>query len=377
MTQVLKEEPLHPWLLERKIIHFDMDAFYASVEVRHRPELKGKPLIVGGSPQSRGVVCTASYEARKFGVRSAMACAQAARLCPEAIFISPDFAKYKAASQEIHEIFARYTSQIEPLSLDEAYLDVTHNTQGLYATSIALQIQRAIQSELRLSGSAGIAPNKLIAKIASDFHKPAGITVVLPEQVNRFMQKLPLRRLHGIGPATDKRLKELGLETCADVWKHSEAWLEEQLGSTGAWLYERSRGLDDRPVETSRERKSLGKEETFATDILERPALEREIALIAAEVAEALQRKGLRGRTITLKVKYADFSRCTRSQTLGFFTQDAEILRQCALKLLDATEAGQRKVRLLGVSVANFEGAGASEPQAAPSLPRQPALALL
>lgn len=357
---------LHPWLLARKIIHFDMDAFYAAVEVRDRPELKGKALVVGGSPQSRGVVCTASYEARKFGVRSAMPCSQAARLCPEAMFISPNFAKYKAASREIHEIFTRYTSIIEPLSLDEAYLDVTHNSQGLYATAIALRIQAAIRSELGLSGSAGVAPNKLIAKIASDFHKPEGITVVLPEQVERFMERLPLRRLHGIGPATDKRLKELGLETCSDVWRHSKEWLEAQLGSTGEWLYERSRGLDDRPVETHRERKSLGKEETFATDILDRSVLEHEIELIADEVGMALQRKGLRGRTITLKVKYADFTRCTRSQTLDRYTHDAALIRQCALRLLSSTEAGQRKIRLLGVSVANFES-GASESSAPPS----------
>ncbi len=345
---------LHPWLLQRKIIHFDMDAFYASVEVRANPSLKGKPLVVGGSPQSRGVVCTASYEARKFGIKSAMACSQAARLCPEAIFIPPDFAKYKLASQEIHEIFSRYTHIIEPLSLDEAYLDVTDNAAGLYATAIARRIQEAIQHELHLSGSAGIAPNKLVAKIASDFHKPMGVTVVMPEQVTRFMERLPLRRIHGIGPASEKRLKELGLENCADVWQKSRFWLQENLGSMGDWLYERSRGLDDRPVETRRQRKSLGKEETFAVDILERSQLEYEIDLLCEEVALALQKKDLRGKTITLKVKYADFTRCTRSQTLPFYTQDAQAIRNCAGQLLDATEAGQRKIRLLGISVANF-----------------------
>lgn len=347
---------VHPCLRERKIIHFDMDAFYASVEIKHRPELKGKPLVVGGSPQSRGVVCTASYEARRFGIRSAMPCSQAARLCPEAIFIKPDFAKYKEASTQIHEIFARYTDIIEPLSLDEAYLDVTAHPEGLYATTIARRIQEAIQGELQLSGSAGVAPNKLVAKIASDFHKPAGITIVLPEQVQRFMQNLPLRRIHGIGPAAEKRLNELGLKLCSDVWPWSLERLNESLGSMGAWLYERSRGLDTRRVETQRERKSLGREETFANDKRGRAELLEPLHMIVQDVSESLIKRHLRGRTITLKIKYADFTRCTRSLSLDLATHDANEIGAVASELLEMTEVEQRKVRLLGVSVSNLEG---------------------
>ncbi len=355
---------IHPSLLKRKIIHFDMDAFYASVEVRHRPELAGKPIVVGGSPQSRAVVCTASYEARKFGVRSAMPCSQAARLCPEAIFLEPDFKKYKQASQEIHAIFARFTERIEPLSLDEAYLDVTGHVEGLLATAIARKIQNAIQSELRLSGSAGVAPNKLVAKIASDFHKPAGITVVLPEQVQRFMENLPLRRIHGIGPASEKRLEEVGLRQCRDVWAWSRDRLDAELGSMGAWLYERSRGIDTREVEAHRERKSLGREETFAHDKIDKQELLLALREMSEEVASALESRALSGRTITLKVKYADFSRCTRSLTLNGATHDATEILKTAAELLEDTEVGTRKVRLIGVSVSNLQGKDAVESSA-------------
>jgi DNA polymerase-4 len=350
----MNNEALHPWLTQRKIIHFDMDAFYAAVEVRHRPELQGKPLIIGGSPQSRGVVCTASYEARRFGVRSAMPCSQAARLCPEAIFLKPNFELYKVASLEIHSIFNRYTDRIEPLSLDEAYLDVTDHGAGLYATSIARRIQREIAEELRLTGSAGVAPNKLVAKIASDMHKPFGLTIVLPQQVTRFMGYLPLRRIHGIGPASEKRLQQLGLHRCSDVWSWTRERLEEELGQMGAWLWERSRGLDDRPVEVQRERKSLGREETFAEDILDKERLLRELHPICLEVAAALKKRQLRGRTLTLKVKYADFSRSSRSQSWIHPTDDAELIESAAQKLLEGTEAGRRRIRLLGVSLSNL-----------------------
>ncbi len=346
---------IHPSLLQRKIIHFDMDAFYAAVEIKHDPSLRGKPLVIGGSPQSRAVVCTASYEARKFGVRSAMSCAQAARLCPQAIFLRPDFEKYSAASRSIHEIFQRYTQQIEPLSLDEAHLDVTHQPQGLYASKIALQIQEAIRDELELSGSAGVGPNKLIAKIASDIHKPLGLTIVTPPQVLRFMEHLPLRRIHGIGPASEKKLNELGLTTCRDVWAMSEYQLETALGSMGSWLYERSRGIDLRPVDGNRERKSLGKEDTFAEDILDLKRLEAEVLRLSSEVADTLQEEGFVGRTITLKVKYADFQRCTRSHTLAEATDELSLIAGVAQQLLSMTEAGSRKIRLLGVSLSGLE----------------------
>src|SRR3989338_5154126 len=210
MTNDYLESDIHPSLLKRKIIHFDMDAFYAAVEIRDDPRLQGKPIVIGGSPNSRSVVCTASYPARRYGIRSAMSCARAAFLCPEAIFIKPNFEKYKAASVQIREIFSRYTDLIEPLSLDEAYLDVTNNKLGLYAVQIAKRIKSDIVKELNLTGSAGVAPNKLVAKIASDLNKPDGLTIVLPHQVTEFMRNLPLRKINGIGPATEKRLHGAG-----------------------------------------------------------------------------------------------------------------------------------------------------------------------
>lgn len=355
-------DTVHPWLKQRKIIHFDMDAFYAAVEIRHNPALAGKPLIVGGPPHSRAVVTTASYEARRFGIHSAMPCSRAARLCPEAIFLEPDFDKYRQASREIHEIFRRYTSRIEPISLDEAYLDVTHNPQGLYATVIARQIQETIHKELRLTGSAGVAPNKLVAKIASDINKPRGLTVVLPEQVLSFMKPMPLRKIHGIGPTTEKRLQELDLATCGDVWSRSLESLEEKLGSMGLWIYERSRGLDNRQVEVEHVRKSLGKEATFAQDILEKEQLLEALRPLCVEVSKALKKCDLRGRTITLKVKYADFTLCTRSQSLPYHSSNAGAIEDTARELLAMTAAGRRKIRLLGISVTNFAAS-----------PRQPA----
>lgn len=349
-------QDIHPSLLQRKIIHFDMDAFYASVEVRDNPELKGKPIVIGGSPQSRGVVCTASYEARKFGIRSAMPCSQAYRLCPSALFIRPDFTKYKAASTEIRAIFQRYTDRIEPLSLDEAYLDVTQNRLGIYATKLALRIQKEIADELHLTGSAGVAPNKLIAKIASDINKPNGLAVVLPEQVSAFMENLPLRRIHGIGPASEKRLLDVGLRVCRDVWAWPLVRLEDELGENmGNWLYKRSRGWDERPVETQRERKSLGREETFSSDILDVEKLKEELHSICLDLAASLKSRGLSGKTVTLKVKYADFTLSTRSQTLSEAIDGAEDLEAIASRLLlSNTEAGKKRIRLLGVSVGQF-----------------------
>jgi DNA polymerase-4 len=357
---VTTHEALHPWLTQRKIIHFDMDAFYAAVEVRHRPELRGKPLVIGGSPQSRGVVCTASYEARTFGVKSAMPCSHAARLCPQAIFLKPNFELYKSASQAIHSIFARYTDRIEPLSLDEAYLDVTDHEKGLFATTIARRIQEEILQELQLTGSAGVAPNKLVAKIASDMHKPYGLTIVLPQQVSRFIAPLPLRRIHGIGPASEKRLQGLGLHRCSDVWSWSRERLESELGQMGSWLWARSRGLDDRPVEVQRERKSLGREETFAEDILDKDRLREELHTLCLEVATALRKKGLGGRTITLKVKYADFTRASRSYSWEQATDDAAQIEGAGRNLLESTEAGRRRIRLLGISLSNLVEAGPS-----------------
>jgi len=349
------EDGVHPSLRRRKIIHFDMDAFYASVEIRDRPELRGKPVIVGGSPDSRSVVCTASYEARKYGVRSAMACSVAKRLCPQAIFLPVNFAKYREASSHIRDIFARFTSLIEPMSLDEAYLDVTDNAHGMYASRIAKEIQQAIFKEIKLTGSAGVAPNKLVAKIASDFRKPFGLTVVTPEQVHEFMRALPLRKLHGVGPATEKRLLELGLKTCEDVWQRGPEALALTLGPSSAdWLIASARGIDERPVCTHWERKSLGREETFEKDLHTIESMTRELKLIAQSVESDLLEEEKSGRTITLKVKYSDFQTITRRMTLDTAVSDAQNLFEVSSQLLQRTEAGNKKVRLLGISVSNF-----------------------
>ncbi|MEY4064322.1 MAG: polymerase, partial [Pseudomonadota bacterium] len=279
---------VHPSLLKRKIIHVDMDAFYAAVEIRDNPELNGKPVVIGGSPQSRAVVCTSSYEARKFGIRSAMSCAQAFRQCPQAIFLPPNFSKYSEVSRQIRAIFARYTHLIEPLSLDEAFLDVTDNVQGLYASQIGRAIQSAVAEELQLSCSVGVAPNKLVAKIASDFRKPAGITIVPPEKVAAFMRALAVRKIFGVGPATEKRLHQIGLKTCEDVLNIPLITLEHQLGSFAHWIHNAAQGIDERRVNTHRERKSLGREETFAEDIASLPPLLEELNTLAEKVSRDL-----------------------------------------------------------------------------------------
>jgi DNA polymerase-4 len=349
--------------LSRKIIHVDMDAFYASVELLHHPELRGKPLIIGGSPQSRAVVCTASYEARKFGVRSAMACAHAARLCPQAIFLPPRFELYREVALKIRAIFRSYTDQVEPLSLDEAYLDVTAVTApqvpveagGRYASQIAREIKQRIASDLRLTCSAGVAPNKLLAKLASEHRKPDGLTVVTPEAVLDFMRDLPVRKINGVGPVTEARLKAHGISLCRDAWaKSSEEWGEE-LGDLGRWIAEASRGVDDRPVEASWIRRSLGREETFARDVTDLEQLRREIDALAVDVAESLTKRQTKARTVVLKVKYADFTLITRRATLAEPTDVAGVVAATASGLLAKTEAGARPIRLLGVTATGLD----------------------
>jgi DNA polymerase-4 len=349
---------VHPSLLKRKIIHVDMDAFYAAVEVRDNPTLAGKPVVIGGSPQSRAVVCTSSYEARKFGIRSAMSCAQAYRLCPNAVFLSPNFEKYSQVSHQIREIFSRYTELIEPLSLDEAFLDVTDNRSGLYAAQIGKAIQAAVTEELNLSCSVGVAPNKLVAKIASDYRKPAGLTVVAPEKVAAFMSTLEVRKIFGVGPATEKRLNAIGIKSCTDILQIPLITLEEHLGSFAHWIYTAAQGIDERRVHTSRERKSLGREETFSKDLTSLPHLLDELKALADKTAHDLQNRKITGRTLTLKVKYGDFHQITRSQTLRYSANHEDTLFEAARKLLlEKTEAGQRRIRLLGLSVSNLEKA--------------------
>lgn len=350
---------IHPSLLTRKIIHIDMDAFYASVEVLDNPALAGLPLIVGGSPAGRGVVATASYEARKFGIRSAMPAARAKSLCPDAVFVKPRFQRYVAISDDIRAIFRRHTDKLEPLSLDEAYLDVTG--RDLYAVEIAKRIRASIKEELGLTASAGVAPNKMLAKVASELNKPDGLAVILPKDVATFMQRLPVRKINGVGPATTKRLAAFGIETCGDVLERGAAALTEQFGNFGRWLHMRSLGIDERDVGGRRERKSMGHERTFSQDLATHAAMAGELETLATRLSEDLKRKEMRGRTVTLRVKYTNFERSSRATTLAAPTDDPLVLRDAAIAMLKATEVDRRAVRLLGIAVTKLSaGEGGS-----------------
>lgn len=356
----------------RKIIHFDMDCFFAAVEIRDNPELRGKPVVIGGDPKSRGVVSTASYEARAYGIRSAMPSARAFALCPHAVFIRGSFSKYREASRQIREIFANYTDLIEPVSIDEAYLDVTGNQDFKYASQIAKQIQRDIFELTQLTGSAGVASNKLLAKIASDMNKPNGLTVVRPEHAEAFMGPLSLRKIPGIGPAAEEKLRKNGLKLCTDVWGYDPGALREAFGERMAtWLQKRSRGVDSREVQTSRARKSLGTERTFAKDIYDLEMLREVVRKLSLEVSAGLAKKELLGRTITLKIKYADFQQITRSKSLGDLTNSSEVVRDTALELLGVHPAQEKSIRLLGVTVSNFEEREEKKSKAAVFLEKQ------
>ena len=343
----------------RKIIHIDMDAFYASVEQRDNPSLKGKPVIVGGKPGDRGVVAACSYEARKFGVRSAMSTAKAVRLCPSAVIIKPDFTKYTAVSRVIHEVFTEYTDLIEPVSLDEAYLDVTENKKNTdSATQIAGEIRSKIRERTGLTASAGVSYNKFIAKVASDENKPDGITVVRPEDADRFISSLPIRKFHGIGKVTEKKMAALGIRTGADLKKHEKQRLIGHFGKAGGYFYDLARGVDNSPVEPDGERKSLGKEITLREDIDEQERIIEILEKIAFEVEHGLKEEKLKGKTITLKVKYHDFESITRAKSLDGYFDDADTMMDTSRELLKKTKAGKKKIRLLGISVSNFENAG-------------------
>lgn len=339
----------------RKIIHVDMDAFYASVEQRDRPELRGKPVIVGGDPAGRGVVSTCSYEARRFGVHSAMSSAKAFRLCPQAIFLKPRFEAYKAVSDQIRALFGEYTDLVEPLSLDEAFLDVTENKKGIpYATAIAREILQRIREETGLTASAGVSFNKFLAKVASDIHKPAGITVVTPRQADEFIDHLPIRKFFGVGRVTEKRMLELGIRTGADLKKMDRAHLIHHFGKWGGYLYDIAHGEDNRPVNPERVRKSIGKETTLGEDIDDRAKMLQILDQIALQVEELMARRNLSGLTITLKIKYHDFESITRSTTVPEPVRDADVVMRHVRWLLDHTEAGRKKVRLLGITISNF-----------------------
>jgi DNA polymerase-4 len=353
----------------RRIVHIDMDAFYASVEQRDRPELRGLPVAVGGDPAGRGVVCAASYEARAFGVRSAMAMARAVRLCPELLVVAPDFARYRAVSAQVFDIFRRVTALVEPLSLDEAYLDVTENLwHEPLAIGVAKRIKQAIREETGLTASAGVAPNKFLAKIASGWKKPDGLTVIAPGRVEAFLQRLPVDALWGVGPVTARKLHDLGISRLIDIRTADEVRLRDAVGSQTEWLKQLARGEDPRPVQPDRPRKSMGSENTFARDLLDVVTIRREVAEMAAHCASWLGHHRTWARTVTLKVRYADFTTVTRSVSEEVPVADAATIVSRALALLDRTEAGRRPVRLLGVSVHNLGG----EPQPVrPAIPDQ------
>lgn len=334
----------------RKIIHVDMDAFYASVELRDRPDLRGKPIAVGGSPDGRGVVATASYEARKFGVRSAMASATAIRLCPQLIFIRPDFSKYKAASRKVREIFERFTTHIQPLSLDEAYLDVTGSEMfGGSATRIAEEIRRLIRVETGLTASAGVAPNKFLAKIASDMNKPDGLKVIRPGDIEAFMPSLPIEKIWGVGKVTARKMKSLGIHTCGDLQKFSVADLTRMFGSWGPELYDFSRGIDSRPVRESRERKSLSVEETYGRDLQSIEECLSKLPELFEDWNERMVRSGdaSRIRGIVVKFKFDDFKNMTRERVFtGYPT-----INDFRSLIEEAYNVRPDPIRLIGIGV--------------------------
>ena len=338
----------------RKILHVDMDAFYASVEQRDDPSLGGKPVAVGGRPDQRGVVAAASYEARAFGVRSAMSMAKAVRLCPALVIVPPDFRRYKAASSAVFAIFREVTALVEPLSLDEAYLDVTENSWGEpHGTAVAKRLKARIRGETGLTASAGVAPNKFLAKIASGWKKPDGLTVISPERVEPFLQRLPVDALWGVGPVTAKKLRDRGIERLVDVRGADVQLLRDTVGSLADWLKPLAHGIDERPVVADREVKSSGSETTYPEDLTSLDVIREQIAELAGHAAAWLHRRELFARTITIKVRYSDFTTISRSHTAPA-TRDQTDLTARAVRLLDKTEAGARAVRLLGVSVHNI-----------------------
>ena len=329
-----------------------MDAFYASVEQRDRPELGGRPVAVGGRPESRGVVAAASYEAREFGVRSALSMAQAVRRCPELVIVPPDFTKYRTVSRQVFDLFRAVTPLVEPLSLDEAYLDVTENAWGEpLATPVARRLKQQIRETTGLTASAGVAPNKFLAKIASGWRKPDGLTVVPSERVEAFLQQLPVDKLWGVGPVTARRLRAAGIERLVDVRGVELERLRRVVGTHAERLQQLAHGVDERPVTPHREARSRSAERTYPEDLLDLEAVRAVVERLARRAAETIERAGVYARTVTLKVRYDDFRTITRSQTERDATRDADLIARRAGALLDRTDAGRRPIRLLGVGL--------------------------
>ncbi len=356
------EEPLPDELGLRKIIHVDMDAFFASVEQRDNPELKGKPVAVGGA-SGRGVVAAASYEARMFGVRSAMPSVTASRLCPDLIFVRPRFEAYKEASRQIRRVFEHYTPIIEPLSLDEAYLDVTDDRLGIgSATRIAELIRQEIRAKTRLTASAGVSYNKFLAKLASDQNKPDGLCVIRPGEGAGFVAGLPIRRFHGVGPKAEEKMQRLGIATGADLAARDIAFLRQHFGSMGDYLFRAARGIDLRPVRAHRRRKSVGGERTFSEDIGSSAALRETLENIIAIVWERIEAAEARGRTVTLKLKFTDFRTMTRATSLPDYVSGREEFARLARTLLEAELPLRGPIRLMGLTLGNLEGAEDEKP---------------
>ena len=340
----------------RHILHADFDAFYASVEQLDNPELRGKPVVVGGSAEGRGVVASASYEAREFGVRSAMPMRTAQRLCPHAIRVGARFDRYREISQRVLSIFRDLTPLVEPLSLDEAYLDVTSIVaRDRPPADIAAGLKRRVKHELGLTISVGVATSKSIAKIASDMDKPDGLTVVAPGDEKAFLAPLPIRDLWGVGPKTAERLNSEGIETIGDIARQDEDWLRERFGKHGAQMQKLALGQDNSPVVVRRETKSVSAETTFAQDIGEPEALLEVVNRLSQRVSHQLRRKQLQGRTVKLKLRLSDFTTFTRQKTLPYAVQSADDLSQSASELLRAELYGRRRFRLVGVGVSGFE----------------------
>ncbi|HEX8472251.1 MAG TPA: DNA polymerase IV [Brevundimonas sp.] len=340
--------------LVRKIIHVDMDAFFASVEQRDNPALRGRPVAVGYAAQ-RGVVAAASYEARVFGVRSAMPSTTALRQCPDLVFVPPRFEVYRAVSKQIQAIFAEYTPLVEPLSLDEAYLDVTHNLRGLpTASETAVEIRARILEQTGLTASAGISYNKFLAKLASDQRKPDGQFVVPPGRGEAFVETLPVKRFHGVGPVTAAKMARLGIETGEDLRRQSLAFLQQHFGKSGPWYYAISRGEDDRAVNPNRERKSSGSETTFGSDLTDPSAIEAGVLAMAGDVWNWCEKSNAYGRTVTVKVKWANFQQSTRSRSFPEPVTSEARLEEVSLLLVRSLYPPARGIRLVGVSLSNF-----------------------
>lgn len=336
-----------------------MDCFYAAVHMRDDPSLQGRPVVIGGSPNGRGVVAAASYEARRYGIRSAMPAAHAIRRCAHAVFIKPEFTRYRTESEALFAIFRSFTPLVQPASLDEAYLDVSdHLAPWGTATRVAKAIRKRVREERRLTVSVGVAPNRLIAKIASDFDKPDGLTVVVPERVQEFLDPLPARAIHGVGPATERALEGLGIATIADLRQQPLEVLEKRFGRHGSALYRYSRGIDDRPVRTDRVRKSLGHERTYGQNLETLIEMDDQIEYLAGLVAKDLDKRELAARTITVKVRYPDFTTLTRARTLPVGTASARVIGELARELLRTTDAANQHVRLLGVTSSGFAPGG-------------------